>query len=107
MANYNPSPETRFGAIRGNTRSSGAWKKEDTARYKLEKMLVLTAKELVTIANDKNAPMFERRVAQSLLKENDFKTTEAMINQVYGVPKQIVEQTNIEIKPILPKGRKE
>lgn len=87
-------------------RHNGAWKKEDTARYKLEQMIKLSEKDLINIVNDKDAPVFERRLAKSLLKENEWKTTESMINQVYGSPKQVVEQTNIELKPILPKPKK-
>ncbi len=105
MSNPNPSPETRFGAER-EPRRTGHWKMEDTPRYKLEQMMKLGEAEIVKIANDKDAPLFERRLARSLLKENEFKTTEAMINQVYGVPKQVVENTNIELKPILPKKKK-
>ena len=101
-----PPKERRFGQPNGNPRHSGAWKKEDTARYKLEQMLKLTQDEAVRIANDKDAPLFERRIAKSLIKENDWKTTTSMINQVYGMPKQEIEQTNIELKPILPKPKR-
>lgn len=87
-------------------RHNGAWKKEDTARYKLEQMIKLTEAELRNILEDKEAPLFERRIAKSLLKEGEWKTSESMINQVYGAPKQVVEQTNIELKPILPKKEK-
>ena len=54
-------------------------------------MLKLNEAEIVKIANDKNAPLFERRIAKSLLKETDFKTTESMMNQVYGQPKATQE----------------
>lgn len=95
----------QFGQPNGNPRHNGSWRKEDTARYKLEKMIVLTEDELVAIVKDKSAPMFERRIARSLLRENDFTTTERMINQVYGTPKQVIEQTNIEQpKPLFDRG---
>lgn len=88
-------------------RHNGAWKKEDTARYKLEQMLKLNQDEIVAIANDKNAPLFERRIARSLLKENEWKITESMVNQVYGMPKQQIEQTNLEPpKPLSPRKQK-
>lgn len=88
-------------------RHNGAWKKEDTARYKLEQMIKLSQDEIMEIANNKEAPLFERRIARSLLKENNWQVTEKMINQVYGMPKQEIQQTNIELKPILPKPEKE
>ena len=51
-------------------------------------MMKLSEDELRDIVDAKDAPLFERRIAKSLLTENEFKTTEAMINQVYGMPKQ-------------------
>jgi len=89
-------PENRqFGKVGGNPRHNGAWKKEATPRFKLEQMLKLNKAELEAILNDDDAPLFERRLARSLLTENDFKTTEAMINQIYGAPKQ-VQETKLE-----------
>lgn len=82
-------------------RHNGSWKKEDTARYKLEKMMKMTEAEIVQIANDQNAPLFERRIARSLLKENEWKTTEAVINQVYGTPKQHLEVEPVQPKPLI------
>lgn len=82
-----PPADKQFGQPNGNPRHNGAWRKEDTPRYKLEQMFKLDQDAIVKIANDKDAPLFERRIARSLLKENEFKTTEAMINQVYGQPK--------------------
>ena len=90
-----PPKANQFGQPNGNPRHNGAWKKEDTPRYKLEQMLKLGKNELEEIVNDDDAPLFERRLARSLLTENDFKTTEAMINQVYGAPKQ-VQETKLE-----------
>lgn len=106
VGNKKPPKNRQFGQPGGNPRNSGAWKKEDTARFKLEQMIKLSERELSEIANDKSAPLFERRIARSLLKENDWKTTESMINQVYGQPKQTIENTNIELKPILSKPKK-
>ena len=81
-----PSKNWQFGQPNGNPRNPGGWKREDTARYKLEQMLKLTDVELTAIANNPEAPLFERRIATSLIKEKDFKTTAAIINQVYGTP---------------------
>lgn len=102
-----PPKEHQFGQPNGNPRNPGAWKKEDTARYKLEQMLKLPEEEIVKITNDKEAPLFERRLARSLLKENNFKTTEAMMNQVYGQPKQKIESVITAPKPLVDlTGRK-
>lgn len=90
-----PPKANQFGQPNGNPRHNGAWRKEDTPRYKLEQMLKLDKAELEAILNDDDAPLFERRLARSLLTENDFKTTEAMINQIYGAPKQ-VQETRLE-----------
>ena len=91
----NPPKETRFGQPNGNPQGRGFWRREDTPRYKLEQMLKLGKTELEAVLNDDDAPLFERRLARSLLAENDFKTTEAMINQIYGAPKQ-VQETRLE-----------
>ena len=81
-------------------RHNGAWKKEDTARYKLEQMLKLSEAELIELAQDKDAPLFERKLA-TCIATGKWKEIEGMMNQVYGAPKQIVEQTNIEMKPLI------
>ena len=96
-----PPADRQFGQPNGNPRHNGSWKKEDTARYKLEKMMKMTEVEIVAIANDPNAPLFERRIARSLLKENEWKTTEAVINQVYGTPKQHIEVEPVQPKPLI------
>lgn len=97
----------QFGQPNGNPRHNGAWKKEDTARYKLERMLELSEKELMEVASDKSASLFERRIARSLLKETNWRITEAMINQVYGLPKQSVETIDLTPpKPLSPRKQK-
>lgn len=78
----------------------GFWKKEDTPRYKLEQMMKMTEPELLEVVKDANAPYFERKLAIAI-NQSDWKTIESMINQVYGQPKQVVEQTNIEVKPLV------
>ena len=101
LKNGNPiNTETQFGGPRANPRHNGAWKKEDTARYKLEQMLKLSEAELRTLAQDKDAPLFERKLA-NCIATGKWKEIEGMMNQVYGAPKQIVEQTNIEMKPLV------
>ena len=100
-----PPKDKQFGQPNGNPRHNGAWKKEDSARYKLEQMLKLTEAELLEIVNDKDAPYFERKLARCINKGN-WQEIQGMLNQVYGMPKQINENKNIEIKPILPMKEK-
>lgn len=101
-----PPKERQFGQPNGNPRHNGAWKKEDSARYKLEQMLKLSEKELKAIAEDIDAPYFERKLARCINK-GDWKVVEGMMNQVYGQPKQTIEQTNIEPpKPLSPRKAK-
>lgn len=100
-----PPVHSRFGQPNGNRQAHGYWKVTDTPRYKLEHMMKLTEEEVKTVAKDEKASFFERKIALNLAK-GDWKTIESMINQVYGTPKQVVEQTNIKLKPILPKPAK-
>ena len=95
-----PPVDKQFGKPGGNPRHNGAWKKEDSARFKLEQMLKLNEPELRDLAQDKDAPLFERKLA-TCIATGKWKEIEGMMNQVYGVPKQIVEQTNIEMKPLV------
>lgn len=95
-----PPVDKQFGQPNGNPRHNGAWKKEDTARYKLEQMLKLSEAELRSLAQDTEAPLFERKLA-TCIATGKWREIEGMMNQVYGAPKQIVEQTNIEMKPLV------
>lgn len=90
-----PPLETRFGGPRSNPRHNGSWKKEDTARYKLEKMMSLTEEELRTIVKDESAPYFERKLA-GCINNGKWKEIEGMMNQVYGAPvaKTITKETD-------------
>lgn len=100
-----PPVERQFGKKNGNKQGRGFWKKEDTARYKLEKMLQLNKSELKTILLNSKSPVFEQKLARCIL-DGEWKEIEGMMNQVYGAPKQIVEQKNIDLTPILPKPKK-
>lgn len=95
-----PPVDKQFGQPNGNPRHNGAWKKEDTARYKLEQMLKLPEAELRSLAQDTEAPLFERKLATCIAK-GQWKEIEGMMNQVYGFPKQQVENHNIEMKPLV------
>ena len=95
-AGFNANPQNRH---------NGAWKKESTPRFKLEKMMELEEDELRSIAEDKKAPLFERKLAIAIRK-GDWKVIEAMMNQVYGAPKQTIEQTNIEApRPLFDRSK--
>lgn len=107
-----PPIDRQFGAPNGNPRHNGAWKKEDCLRYKWEQMLKLDDDELSAVLADPKASRVEHMTAEILL-DKTMKPAEKMSilatlsNQIYGMPKQINENKNIEIKPILPmKGEK-
>ncbi|MBQ8984311.1 hypothetical protein IJ098_00430 [Candidatus Saccharibacteria bacterium] len=101
LKNGNPiNVAAQFGQPNGNPRHNGAWKKEDSARFKLEQMLKLSEAELRDIATDKEAPLFERKLA-NCIATGKWKEIEGMMNQVYGQPKQLVENHNIEYKPLV------
>lgn len=98
-----PPKARQFGQPSGNKRGKGFWKKEATPRYKLEQMMLRSTEELQSIIADETAPAFERKLAKCLL-EGSWKEIEAMINQVYGMPKQPVDNGGkIELVGILPK----
>jgi hypothetical protein len=101
MTKQSPASKARrFGQPNGNPRNPGGWKKEDTARYKLEQMLKLTKAELIAIYEDEDAPYFERKLAQCI-GDGKWKEIEGMMNQVYGAPKQVIETPNLEMKPLI------
>lgn len=81
-----PPKSRQFGQPNGNPRHNGAWKKEDTPRFKLEQMMKMSKKELEAVIKDDEAPCFEQKLAKHMLN-GEWKEIEAMINQVYGAPK--------------------
>lgn len=95
-----PPVNRQFGKPEGNKRRQGFWDIEASARYKLEQMLKLSENELKDIALDKEAPLFERKLANCIAKGN-WKEIEGMMNQVYGQPKQKIEQTVLAPKPLV------
>lgn len=90
--NNNPTGKGGFGDNPQN-RHHGAWKKEDTPRYKLEQMMKLSEKELEDLVKDKEAPYFERMLAYAM-SQKDWKTMKKMIAEVYGTPKQSMDLTS-------------
>lgn len=95
-----PPKEYQFGQPNGNPRHNGAWKKEDSARFKLEQMLKLSEAELKDLYLNKEAPLFERKLA-SCIQKGQWKEIEGMMNQVYGQPKVVNENYNVEMKPLI------
>lgn len=101
-----PPKERRFGEKNGNPRHNGAWKKTDTARFKLEQMLKLSEQELKAVAIDKDAPLFERKLA-NCIATGKWKEIEGMMNQVYGQPRQLVETMELTPpQPLSPRRQK-
>lgn len=83
-AGFNKHPENRH---------NGAWKKEDTPRYKLEQMMKLSADELRKVAEDKDAPLFEQKLAIAI-KNGQWREIKEMIQEVYGKPQENVDVTS-------------
>lgn len=93
-------------------RHNGAWKKEDTLRFKLQQIAKMTEEELGALLEDEDAGLYEKQVARTILSlgsvdpSKRWQILEGLTNQDGGYPKQQVEQKNIEITPILPKMEK-
>ena len=95
-----PPVNRQFGKPEGNKRRQGFWDIEASARYKLEQMLKLSENELKEVELDKEAPLFERKLANCIAKGN-WKEIEGMMNQVYGQPKQKIESVITAPKPLV------
>lgn len=104
----------RFGQPEGNPRHHGAWKKEDTLRYKLQQVAKLDKDELYALLDDKSAGEYEKSVARILLDvaepqntltaEERWRILNGLTNQDSGMPKQQVDQTNYEAPiPLSPR----
>ena len=92
VGNKRPPRERQFGQPNGNKRHNGAWKKEDTARYKLERMMELNKNELRAIRDNAQAPEFERKLALCILT-GEWRDFKEMMDQVYGKPKESIDHT--------------
>lgn len=89
-----PNPTGKGGfADNPQNRNPGGWKKEDTPRYKLEQMMKLSADELRKVAEDKDAPLFEQKLAIAI-KNGQWREIKEMIQEVYGKPKESVDLTS-------------
>ena len=89
--NRNPTGKGGF-QERPEDRGRGFWKREDTPRFKLEQMMKLAEPELRKIAEDKKAPLFERKLAIAIRK-GEWREIKEMIQEVYGKPKENVDLT--------------
>lgn len=113
LKNGNPiNKAAQFGQPNGNPRHNGAWKKEDTLRYKWEQILKMTDEELKGVMADPAVGRVEKMTAEVLL-DKDMKPTEKitvldrLATQVYGFPKQSVETVDLTPPPALsPRKRK-
>lgn len=97
-----PPKNRQFGQPDGNKRGNGYWKKEDTPRFKLERMITMGDAELQGIIDDPDAPTFEKAMADIIIQAKSdcdkegvkrpaqmrFKAISDMIDQIYGKPAQ-------------------
>lgn len=101
-----PPKKYQFGQPNGNPRHNGAWKKENTLRFKWEKILEMDEPELKEVLRDPKCGRVEQMTAEVLL-DRQMKPTEKiavldkLATQVYGQPKQKIEQTVIAPKPLI------
>lgn len=97
---------TQFGQPNGNPRHNGAWKKEDTLRYKWERILEMDDAELREVLKDPKCGRVEKMTAEVLL-DNVMKSTEKiavldkLATQIYGQPKQKIESVITAPKPLV------
>lgn len=110
---YKKPPKSRqFGEKEGNPQGHGFWKKEDTLRYKLQYIAKMTADELQGLLSNPEVGEYEKNIARTILESSGldpqkrWQVLEGLTNQDSGYPKQQVENTNIELKSILPKPKK-
>jgi hypothetical protein len=87
-------------------RHNGAWKKENTLRFKWEKIIEMDEAELKEVLRDPKCGRVEQMTAEVLL-DRQMKPTEKiavldkLATQIYGQPKQKIEQTVIAPKPLI------
>ena len=82
-AGFNVNPQNRH---------NGAWKKEETARYKLELIIKMSDEEIQELIDNPNTPRFDKNMAIAV-QEGQWREIDSMINQVYGKPKESVDVT--------------
>lgn len=114
VGNKKPPKNRQFGQPEGNPRHNGAWKKEDTLRFKLQQVSKMSMEELAQVVNDPATGEFERQIAQTILQlasldpQKRWQVLEGLINQDSGYPKQQIDNRELPpLTPILPKLKKE
>ena len=101
-----PPVKNQFGQPGGNPRHNGSWKKEDTLRYKWERILEMDNDELHEVLTDPKCGRVEKMTAEVLL-DNEMKSTEKiavldkLATQIYGQPKQKIESVITAPKPLV------
>ena len=101
-----PPVDKQFGQPGGNPRHNGSWKKEDTLRYKWERILEMDNDELHQVLSDPKCGRVEKMTAEVLL-DNEMKSTEKiavldkLATQIYGQPKQKIESVITAPKPLV------
>jgi len=88
-----PPKDRQFGQPNGNPRRKGMWDVTSTPRYKLEQMMKLSEPDLRKIAEDKDAPLFERKLATAINK-GQWREIKEMIQEVYGKPQENIDLTS-------------
>lgn len=113
LKNGNPiNVSAQFGQPNGNPRHNGAWKKEDTLRYKWEQTLKMSDEELKAIIKDKTSERVMKMTAEALLSQTmkpmeKIEVLNKLATQVYGQPKQSVETIDLTPpKPLSPRKQK-
>lgn len=101
-----PPVDRQFGQPNGNKRHNGAWKKQDTIRYKWEKILEMDDSELHEVIKDPKCGRVEKMTAEVLLDMEmrsieKIAVLEKLATQIYGQPKQQIDHTVAEPKPLI------
>lgn len=78
----NPSGRGGF-QERPEARNGGGWKRTETARYKLEQMMLLTEAELNEVIRDSASPLFEKKLARAMM-DGSWTVIKEMMQEVYG-----------------------
>lgn len=79
----NPSGRGGFQERPEDRNKGGGWKRDETARYKLEQMMQLTESELTDIVSNPASPVFEQKLAKAMM-DGTWTTIKEMMDQVYG-----------------------
>lgn len=89
--------------IDSKTRKVGTWKKEETARYRLEQLIKLTEEELEKLILNPETPLFERKIGEAIAAA-DWKVIDGILNQVYGKKTEIDLNAKHEVDLNVLKG---